>query len=76
MLRSRDPILVTRRGQLAGIFFPSPTKSLPIELKRELFDVLSAEVARQLKKKGLGEKAVVKDFEAWRKMRRETRRRR
>jgi hypothetical protein len=37
LLRSKDPILVTRRGRLAGIFFPWPEASLPIELKRELF---------------------------------------
>lgn len=76
MFRSREPILVMRRGQLAGIFFPSPAKSLPIELKRELFDTLSAEIARQLKKKGESEESVVAEFETWRKERRATRRRR
>jgi hypothetical protein len=43
-LRSRTPILVTRRGRLAGIFFPRPEITLPIELKRELFDMLSSDV--------------------------------
>jgi hypothetical protein len=76
MLRSRDPILVMRRGRLAGIFFPRPEASLPLELKRELFEELSAEVARQLKRKGVREKSLVADFEAWRRKRREARRRR
>jgi len=75
-LRSRDPILVTRRGRLAGVFFPWPEASLPLELKRELFSVLSAEVRRQIKKRGLAEEEVVADFESWRKGRRETGRRR
>jgi hypothetical protein len=75
-LRSRDPILVTRRGRLAGVFFPWPEASLPMELKRELFSVLSAEVRRQIKKRGLAEEEVVADFESWRKDRRETGRRR
>jgi predicted nucleic acid-binding protein len=35
-LRSKDPILVTRRGRLAGVFFPRPEASLPVEFKREL----------------------------------------
>jgi hypothetical protein len=35
LLRSRSPILITRRGRLAGIFFPRPEASLPLELKRE-----------------------------------------
>ena len=33
---------------LAGVFFPRPEASLPIELKRELFAVLSSEIARQI----------------------------
>lgn len=75
-LRSKDPILVTRRGRLAGVFFPKPEASLPIEFKRELFAALSSEIARQLKKRGLKEKKIVADFQSWRKRKRETRRRR
>lgn len=73
LLRSRDPILVTRRGRLAGVFFPQPETSLPIELKRELFGMLSAEIARQIKKHGLKEREILSDFESWRKGRRATR---
>ncbi len=76
LLRSKDPILVTRRGRLAGVFFPRPEATLPIELKRELFSVLASEVRRQIKKRGLREEEVVADFESWRKSRRETGRRR
>jgi hypothetical protein len=72
LLRSKDPILVTRRGRLAGVFFPRPEESLPIELKRELFSVLSSEVARELKKRQISEKDVLRDFKSWRKKRRET----
>jgi hypothetical protein len=76
LLRSKDPILVTRRGRLAGVFFPRPQATLPIELKRELFSVLSDEVRRQIKKRGLSEEDVEADFESWRKSRREAHRRR
>jgi hypothetical protein len=72
LLRFKDPILVTRRGKLAGIFFPRPETTLPIELKRELFSVRSAEVGRQIKKRGLAEKDILDDFQPWRKSRRET----
>jgi hypothetical protein len=71
LLRSKDPILVTRRGRLAGVFFPHPEASLPLELKRELFAVLSSEIARQVKKRGISEKEVVAGFESWRKSKRE-----
>lgn len=74
--RSRDPILITRRGRIAGIFFPRPESSLPIELKKEIFPVLAEDVARQLRKRRVTEAEVLADFEAWRKARRAARRRR
>jgi hypothetical protein len=71
MLRAKAPVLVTRRGRLSGIFFPWPESTLPVELKRELFAVLSADVARQISKRGLGEEEILADFQSWRKKRRE-----
>ncbi len=76
LLRSKDPVLVTRRGKLAGIFFPSPDVTLPLELKRELFGMLSRAIAVQIKRRGLREEEVLADFERWRKERRAHRRRR
>ena len=76
LLRSNTPILVTRRGRVAGIFFPRPELTLPIELKRELYGMLSNDVARQLKRRRVSEDDVLKDFEASRKKRRAARRRR
>jgi hypothetical protein len=73
MLRAKDPILVTRRGKLAGIFFPRPESTLPVELKREMFGILSAEVGRHIRKAGLSEDEVLADFESWRKTRRKKR---
>lgn len=76
LLRSKDPILVTRRGRLAGVFFPCPEATLPLELKREVFGILSAALARQIKRRGLSEKEILSDFDAWRKPHRANRRRR
>ncbi|MFB3923960.1 MAG: hypothetical protein ACE145_19740 [Terriglobia bacterium] len=76
LLRSKHPILVTRRGRLAGVFFPCPEATLPLELKRELFATLTAAIARQLKHRGLSEKTVLADFDALRKQPRASRRRR
>jgi len=70
LLRSRAPILVTRRGRLAGVFFPWPEESLPLEFKKELFSVLSAQLGRELKKRKVSEEEVQADFERWRKARR------
>jgi hypothetical protein len=74
-LRSRVPVLVTRRGRLAGVFFPCPGATLPLELKRELFAMLSQAIAIQIKRRGLSEAEVLADFERWRKERRATGRR-
>jgi hypothetical protein len=63
-LRSKDPILVTRRGRLAGAFLPCLEASLPIALKRELFPILSSELAHQLQKRGLHEKDILSDFQS------------
>jgi hypothetical protein len=76
LLKSKVPVLITRRGQMAGVFFPSPDGTLPVDLKRELFDMLSAEIARQIGKSGGTEEEILSDVESWRKTRRETRRRR
>jgi len=76
LLRSKDPVLVTRRGRVAGVFFPCPQETLPIEMKREMFTMLSSAIARQIKKRGLAERVILTDFEKWRRERRETRRRR
>src|SRR5208282_2644132 len=72
MLRAKDPILVTRRGKLAGIFFPRPEATLPVELKREMFGILSAEVARQIRRRGLSEDEILADFASWRQAKRVT----
>jgi len=69
-------MLVTRRGRLAGVFFPRPEASLPVEFKRELFATLSSAIARQLQKRGLKEEEIVAELQLWRKGKRETRRRR
>jgi hypothetical protein len=73
MLRSKDPVLVTRCGRLAGVFFPWQETSLPIELKQDLFAMLTSEIAHQIKGRGMSEKQILADFERWRKGRRETR---
>lgn len=76
MLRSDDPILLTRRGRVAGVFLPWREATLPLDLKRELFSMLTSEIALHLKKKRVTEKEVLQDFVRWRKGRREARRRR
>ena len=76
LLRSNDPILVTRRGKLAGVFLPWKEQTLPVDLRRELFATLASEISRQLKRRRTTERTILQDFEKWRKAKRATRRRR
>lgn len=75
-LRERQPILVTRRGELAGIYLPCPIARLPMDMKRQVFVALSEEMGRRLKKLGVTEKELQRDFRAWRGERRKVRSRR
>ncbi len=74
LLKSKDPILLTRRGRVAGVFLPLPEGTFPVEWKREVFSVLSEEIRCQVMGRGLSEDGIVSDFESWRKTRRATRR--
>ena len=73
MFRSKDPILVLRRGEIAGIYFPYPVDTLPVELKRELFVTLSASIAKRLKRVALSEEELLEDFESFRQKQRQSR---
>jgi hypothetical protein len=75
LLKSKAPVLITRRGRLAGVFFPLPEGTIPVDLKRELFEMLSAEIARQVQERSGTEEEVLSHFESWRKARRRARRR-
>ena len=44
------------------MFFPSPGGVLTIDMKRQLFDQLSAEIGRQVNKAGLKEEQILSDF--------------
>lgn len=76
LLRSDEPVLITRRGRMAGIFFPAPQGTLPVDLGRVPFDQLSAEIARQIETADESEEGILSEFDAWRTSRRKTRRRR
>jgi hypothetical protein len=70
MFRSKEPILVLKRGELAGLYFPYPHKTLPLEFKQELFDEITHSIAARLARAGLSEEEILGDFEAHQKARR------
>jgi hypothetical protein len=70
LLREEEPLLVTRRGRLAGVYLPWTKSTLPTDLKRELFLALTADLAKKAGKAGLDEDEIQRDFATWRKKRR------
>ena len=70
LMHDDQPLLVTRRGRLAGVFFPWTESALPQDLKRELFLALTADIAKQARKAKVDEDEVQREFTAWQKNRR------
>ena len=66
MLRSKEPILVMRRGEVTGFYFPFPSQTLPVELKKELFDRITQEIGRRLREAGVVEgELLIKQESGW-----------
>jgi len=69
-LRSKEPLIIMRRGEVAGIFFPTPLESIPFEFKKDIFITLTDSIKKKLQAQGVKEEEVLEDFERHRKTRR------
>lgn len=69
-LKSKEPLIIMRRGEVAGIFFPVPLDTIPFEFKKDLFLTLTESIRKRLEAKGIKEEGVLEDFEEFRKARR------
>lgn len=77
LVRQKDLIFITRHGQLTSLLVPlDHPQSLPVELRRELLERTGRAISAYLSRKGISERRVLRDFEAWRRSRRANRRRR
>jgi len=66
-----EPVLVTRRGKLSGLYLPlDEPDRLPNDLRRELTGVLGKYLARTLRRSGITEHDIKEDFRAYRRRRR------
>ena len=70
LLKETEPILVTRRGRIIGFYLPATGTSVPLEIRKDLFYVLTRQVRRMMKVRGVTEEALLADFKATRKARR------
>jgi PHD/YefM family antitoxin component YafN of YafNO toxin-antitoxin module len=76
ILRSTEPVFITRRGKLAGVYMPVADGELPLDLKRQLFGVLAEQIRQEREEKGVPETEILDDFNTWQKERRAARGRR
>ena len=66
-LGGKEPVVVTRYGKEAlGIYYPASAKDAPKEIRWAIFEALTDKIGAELKRKGVTEKDVLKDFEEWR----------
>lgn len=69
-LKSKEPLIIMRRQEVAGIFFPVPLETVPFEFKKDLFITLTESIKKKLAAQGVKEDEVLEDFERARKARR------
>ena len=73
----KDLVFVTRHGKLASIVVPvAERQALQVDLRREPLESIGKAVSAHLRKTGVSEGQVLRDFKARRKERRTGRRRR
>mgnify|MGYP001577987471 CR=1 FL=1 len=70
LLKETETILVTRRGRIVGFYLPATGTSLPLEIKKDLFSVLTRTIRRMMKERGVTEETILADFEETRTARR------
>jgi len=71
LLGGKEPLLVTRRGRIFGLYLPlGDADRIPQELRRELGRMLSTHLANQLAAGGRSEEEIQQDFDAFRRRRR------
>ena len=64
MFKSSEPVLITRRGKAAGIYFPLQGDSIPFDLRMDLQKIIANSVKQGLEGKGISEEEILEDFES------------
>lgn len=77
LLRQKSLVFLTRHGKLTSLLVPlTEPQTLPVELRRELLERIGQAISAHLRRRGVSERRVLRDFQVWRKSRRANRRRR
>jgi antitoxin (DNA-binding transcriptional repressor) of toxin-antitoxin stability system len=77
LLKGRDLVFVTRHGRLSSLLVPlASPEALPPELRKELIERIGEAVSGHLRRRGVSEARLKKDFKDWREDRKARRGRR
>jgi len=70
-MKGDEIVFITSHGRLSSLLVPMlRPEDLPDELRRKLLQRLGSAVRSHLRRRGLTESRVMRDFEKWRKERR------
>lgn len=73
VLDGKKPILLTSHGHAKAMIYPLEAGAeVPMDVKRDAFQILAQQISK--KTADIDEKEMLRDFEAWRKQRRRSRR--
>ncbi len=73
VLDEKMPVLLTSHGKAKAMVYPlDPGAEVPLQVKRDAFRILSQQISE--KTADIDEDEMVREFEAWRKKRRRSRR--
>ncbi len=61
-LKSKEPLVILRRGGVAGVFLPTPLDTIPLVLRKDLFVSLTESVKKRLHNRRVTEDEVLEDF--------------
>ena len=64
MFKSEEPVMITRRGKIAGFFLPYDNENLPFDMKKQLQQFLAHALKESLDKQNITEEDILADFEA------------
>ena len=70
LFTSGEPLLITRHGKISGLYVPlAEANRLPDNVRQELTVVIGKYLATALARKGVKERDIKKDFDAYRRRR-------
>lgn len=68
LIREKGTLVIQRHGKSVGLYVPlEDVEKLPVDIKLQIFSEAVGLIRKQMKKKGITEKQVLKDFERYKR---------